>query len=88
MIINGNKIKAVRYLKYLVSVEENNGSSVIEIETRISEIRKVTRILNALLWRQNIIIGKTKVTSFNTLTGNTTGHKTAQENKLLAKMEY
>jgi hypothetical protein len=53
--INGNTIPTVTQFKYLGSVVQENGSSDLEIDKRISETRRVISMLNSVLWNRNIL---------------------------------
>jgi hypothetical protein len=52
--INGNTIPTVKQFKYLGSIVQENGSSDLEIDKRISETRRVISMLNSVLWNRNI----------------------------------
>ena len=49
------KIKTVQAFKYVGAILEQDNSSAMEIEKRISDTRKIIRILNTILWSRNII---------------------------------
>jgi hypothetical protein len=53
--VNGNKIPTVKQFKYLGSAVQDNGSSELEIEKRISETRRVISMVNSILWSRNIL---------------------------------
>jgi hypothetical protein len=53
--INGNTIPTVKQFKYLGSIVQENDSSDLEIEKRISETRRVISMLNSVLWNRNIL---------------------------------
>jgi hypothetical protein len=46
------------------SIVQDNGSSDLEIEKRISETRSVISMINSILWSRNILHG-TKLTVYN-----------------------
>jgi hypothetical protein len=52
--INGNKITTVNQFKYLGSIVQENGSSDLKIEKKISKTNRVISKLNSLLWNRNI----------------------------------
>jgi hypothetical protein len=49
------QIKAVNKFKYLGSIQEATGATILEIEKRISEGRRVTGMLNSVLWSKTIL---------------------------------
>jgi hypothetical protein len=53
--INGNTIPTVKQFKYLGSIVQENGSSVLEVEKRIGETRRVNSMLNSVPWNRNIL---------------------------------
>jgi hypothetical protein len=53
--INGNTIPTVKQFKYLGSIVQENGSSELEIDKRISETRRDISMLNSVLWNRNIL---------------------------------
>jgi hypothetical protein len=48
--------KAVNKFKYLVSILEATGATTLEIEKIISEGRRVTGMLNSVLWSKTILL--------------------------------
>jgi hypothetical protein len=49
------QIKAVNKFKYLGSIPEATGATTLEIEERIREGRRVTGMLNSVLWSKTIL---------------------------------
>jgi hypothetical protein len=93
--VNGNIIPTEKQFKYLGSIVQDNGSSDLEIEKRISEIRRVISMLNSILWSRNSLHG-TKLTVYNAIVtsiltygAETWTVKQKHRNKLLAtEMDY
>ena len=88
--IEGNKIKKVNYFKYLGSMIQEDGSTNLEIENRISQGRRAIGILNSLLWSNNII-NKTKTMIYKSIVESILIYRAEtwtlngrQKNKLLA----
>jgi hypothetical protein len=84
------KIKAVNKFKYLGFILEATGATTLEIEKRISEGRRVTGMLNSVLWSKTIL-HKTKKIMYQALVqsillygAETWTLNTQQANKLLA----
>jgi hypothetical protein len=93
--INGNTIPTVKQLKYLGSIVQENGSSDLEIDKRISETRRVISMLNSVSWNRNILhstkilIYKSIVKRILTYGAETWTIKQKHRRKLLAtEMDY
>jgi hypothetical protein len=66
IVTETGQIKAVNIFRYLGSILEATGATTLEIEKRISEGRRVTSMLNSVLWSKNIL-HKTKQLMYQTL---------------------
>jgi hypothetical protein len=90
IVTETGQIKAVNKLKYLGSILEATGATTLEIEKIISEGRRVTGMLNSVLWSKTIL-HKTKklmyqdfIQSILLYGSETWALNTQQANKLLA----
>jgi hypothetical protein len=54
IVTETGQIKAVNKCKYLGSILEATGATTLEIEERIREGRRVTGMLNSVLWSKTI----------------------------------
>jgi hypothetical protein len=66
IVTETGQIKVVNKFKYLGSILEATSATTLEIEKRISEGRRVTGMLNSVLWSKNIF-HKTKKLMYQTL---------------------
>jgi hypothetical protein len=61
IVTETGQIRAVNKLKYLGYILEATGATILEIERRISEGRRVIGMLNSVLWSKTVL-HKTKNT--------------------------
>jgi hypothetical protein len=55
IVTETGQIKAVNKFKYLGSILQATGATALEIEKRISEGRRVSGMLNSVLWSKSIL---------------------------------
>jgi hypothetical protein len=65
-VIETGKIKAVNKFKYLGSILEATGATILETENRISERGRVIDMLNSVLWSKTVL-HKTKKLMYQAL---------------------
>jgi hypothetical protein len=59
--IDGNTNTTVKECKYLGSILQDNGSSDLGIEKKISETRRVITMTNSILWNRNTLQSTTLI---------------------------